>query len=327
MNDSDVYVCEVNSDPIVRSFHPLTVRQPKKKTASSRNATESPNTSTTSLPGQSTSPETSVTSEEDDSSDMYTDSEEEVSQDGVPLVTHDFTDCCHANNVSEGCMGFCVLHNILDGSAGAEPEQCERDFPNIVRCMADGRNHVPCCVEKGIPDLCQDMCRGEYTPFTDLLKSRVSCVQHTLPGLQCILDNIQRLPSEPQSVSVEPLTERSLQVSWQAPEKLAGTVKYYQINATRLHAFDQDTLANATDAKDGLVTLQVSADQTTAVLSNLTPFTMYTVTVSAHNDHGSSLPSMRIRALTLEGGVVSKQTSVAVVPVLPAMYVRATKTL
>uniref|UniRef100_A0A1S4H6G5 Receptor mediating netrin-dependent axon guidance n=1 Tax=Anopheles gambiae TaxID=7165 RepID=A0A1S4H6G5_ANOGA len=321
LNDSDVYVCEVNSDPIVRSFHPLTVRQPKKKTGTtSRNATDSP--STTSSPSTA-SPEgagaTSEADEEDDSSsDVYTDSEEEVSPDGVPLVTHDFTDCCHANNVSDACMGFCVLHNILDGSAGAEPEQCERDFPNIVRCMADGRNHVPCCVEKGIPDLCQDMCRGEYTPFTDLLKSRVSCVQHTLPGLQCILDNIQRLPSEPQSVSVEPLTERSLQVSWQAPERLGGSVKYYQINATRLHAFDQDYLANATTAEGGgLVTLQVSADQTTAVLSNLAPFTMYTVTVSAHNDHGSSLPSMRIRALTLEGGVVSKQTSVAVVPVLP----------
>ncbi|XP_058124562.1 Ig-like and fibronectin type-III domain-containing protein 1 [Anopheles ziemanni] len=316
VNDSDVYVCEVNSDPIVRSFHPLTVRQAKKKTASSRNATDAAGASTTAPPEHS---EAGVTSEEeeDSDSDTYADSEEDVSPDGVPLVTHDFTDCCHANNVSAGCMGFCVLHNILDGSAGVEPEQCERDFPNIVRCMADGRNHVPCCVEKGIPDLCQDMCRGEYTPFTDLLKSRVSCVQHTLPGLQCILDNIQRLPSEPQSVSVEPLTERSLQVSWMAPEKLGGSVKFYQLNATRLHAFDQDALANATDAKDGLVTLQVSADQTTAVLSNLMPFTMYTVTVSAHNDHGSSLPSMRIRALTLESGVVSKQTSVAVVPVLP----------
>ncbi|EAA05182.4 AGAP011355-PA [Anopheles gambiae str. PEST] len=302
LNDSDVYVCEVNSDPIVRSFHPLTGNYHDRLYPSPEGAGA-----------------TSEADEEDDSSsDVYTDSEEEVSPDGVPLVTHDFTDCCHANNVSDACMGFCVLHNILDGSAGAEPEQCERDFPNIVRCMADGRNHVPCCVEKGIPDLCQDMCRGEYTPFTDLLKSRVSCVQHTLPGLQCILDNIQRLPSEPQSVSVEPLTERSLQVSWQAPERLGGSVKYYQINATRLHAFDQDYLANATTAEGGgLVTLQVSADQTTAVLSNLAPFTMYTVTVSAHNDHGSSLPSMRIRALTLEGGVVSKQTSVAVVPVLP----------
>ncbi|XP_049544577.1 Ig-like and fibronectin type-III domain-containing protein 1 [Anopheles darlingi] len=344
LNDSDVYVCEVNSDPIVRSFHPLTVRQPKKKGATvgagSRNGTVTP--TTTSTPGSSAvtspkgdavgstqSPETgaSSTSEEDDggdsSFDAYTDSEEEVSADGVPLVTHDFTDCCVANNVSSGCMGFCVLHNILDGSAGVEPEMCEKDFPGIVRCMADGRNHVPCCVEKGIPDLCQDMCRGEYTPFTDLLKSRVSCVQHTLPGLQCILDNIQRLPSEPQSVAVEPLTERSLQVSWSVPEKLAASVSTYRVEAVMLHSFDQDYLANDTEANrptEPMLTskvLQVPASQKSAVLSDLSPFTMYTVTVTAINDHGSSLPSTRIRALTLEGGAATKQTSVAVVPVLP----------
>ncbi|XP_052873386.1 Ig-like and fibronectin type-III domain-containing protein 1 [Anopheles cruzii] len=332
LNDSDVYVCEVNSDPIVRSFHPLTVRHAKRKGATAGRVGNATDTSATpgppggsgASPTSPASPAATTTSEEDsegDSFDAYTDSEEEVSADGVPLVTHDFTDCCHANNVSAACIGFCVLHNILDGSAGVEPELCEKDFPGIVRCMADGRNHVPCCVEKGIPDLCQDMCRGEYTPFTDLLKSRVSCVQHTLPGLQCILDNVQRLPSEPQSVSVEPLTERSLQISWAAPEKLAGSVKSYRIEAAMLHAFDQDYLVNASDPASGgagsVKVLQLPANQTTAILSDLSPFTMYTVTVTAVNEHGSSLPSTRIRALTLESGVASKQTSVAVVPVLP----------
>ncbi|XP_021707105.1 Ig-like and fibronectin type-III domain-containing protein 1 [Aedes aegypti] len=306
-NDSDVYVCEVNSDPVVRSFHPLRVKKAKKaNTTDATSTTASASESTTS---RSKAEPTSAEEEEDDE-------DEEITPDGVPPITHDFTGCCQANNVSEACLGFCVLHNILDGATGVEPEQCEKDFPNIVRCMADGRNHVPCCLEKGIPDLCQDMCRGEYTPFTDLLKSRVSCVQHTLPGLQCILDNIQKLPSEPQAISVEALTERSLQVSWSPPEQLAKTVKYYQINATKLHSFDQDFLANGT-TKDSLISIQVSADQSSAIVSNLEPFTMYTVTVSAHNNFGSSLPSIRIRALTLENGVVNKETSVAVVPVLP----------
>ncbi|XP_055528945.1 Ig-like and fibronectin type-III domain-containing protein 1 [Wyeomyia smithii] len=302
LNDTDVYVCEVNSDPVVRSFHPLRVKKSKKA-----GTTESSSTSESSTSGDKTNAE-ELSDEEEDA---------EVSPDEVaaPRVSHDFTGCCKSTNVSEACLGFCVLHNILEGNTGVEPEQCEKDFPNIVKCMADGRNHVPCCVGKGIPDLCQDMCRGEYTPFTDLLKSRVSCVQHTLPGLQCILDNIQRLPSEPQSVAVEALTERSLQVSWSPPERLAKTVKYYQINATKLHSFDQDFLANAT--KDSMLSIQVSSDQGSVIVSDLDPFTMYTITVSAHNDFGSSLPSIKIRALTLENGGGNKQTSVAVVPILP----------
>lgn len=68
---------------------------------------------------------------------------------------HDFTDCCRSSNVSTKCLGFCTIHNILDGTAGVEPDACEADFPRIVRCMADGRNHQPCCQMKNIPDVCQ----------------------------------------------------------------------------------------------------------------------------------------------------------------------------
>ena len=230
----------------------------------------------------------------------------------MPVYTHDFTDCCESLNVSLTCKGFCSVHNIMDGTTGTEPESCEKDFPNIVKCMADGRNHVPCCAKKGVPDLCQDMCRGEYTPFTDFLKSRVSCVAHTLPALKCILLGIQQLPSEPQNIIVEPLTEKSLQVSWSPPINLPETVKFYTINVSVLHSFDQDSLANDTST----ISETVSSNLESGVINDLKPFTMYSVSVTAHNDLGSSLPSFRVRSLTLESGV-SKQTSVAEVPILP----------
>lgn len=156
------------------------------------------------------------------------------------------------------------------------------------------------------------MCQGEYTPFTDYVKSRVSCVAHTLPALQCILQGIQVLPSEPENVIVEPLNEKSLQVSWSPPAKLAHTVKTYSINVTTLHEFDQDALANITSE----ISVTVSSDLDSAVINDLKPFTMYSITVTAKNEHGSSLPSFRVRALTLDNGVGS-QTSVAVVPILP----------
>lgn len=68
---------------------------------------------------------------------------------------HDFTDCCKSLNVSSKCSGFCTIHNIIDGTAGVDPDVCEADFPRIVKCMADGRNHLPCCEQKKIPDVCQ----------------------------------------------------------------------------------------------------------------------------------------------------------------------------
>lgn len=157
------------------------------------------------------------------------------------------------------------------------------------------------------------MCLGEYTPYTDLAKTRVSCVKHTVASLRCILLGVRTLPSEPENVVVEPLNERSLQVTWSRPQHLGATVRTYTINVTALHRFDEDALVNMT----ANLSVEVSGDLDSAIVGDLQPFTMYTVTVTANNEHGSSVPSYRLRALTLETGSGATQTSVAVVPVLP----------
>ena len=44
--------------------------------------------------------------------------------------------------------------------SGIHPTKCDPHFKQIVHCMADGRNHVPCCERNQVPDICQDMCIG-----------------------------------------------------------------------------------------------------------------------------------------------------------------------
>lgn len=126
VNDTDMYVCEVNSDPVLKSFHPLQVKSKK-------------------------SPKTM----EDTNSETNTSSADNPNAVVGSSIPHDFSQCCDNYNVSNKCMGFCSIQNIIDGNTGIEPEACEVDFPNIVNCMADGRNHVPCCEKAGIPDICQ----------------------------------------------------------------------------------------------------------------------------------------------------------------------------
>lgn len=291
--DSDVYVCEVNSEPVIRSFHPLRIK--------SKNGTFYKNPSVT---------EDKRTR---DPSELIPPTSDSTYQNFAPTITHDFTDCCESFNVTTKCLGFCTIHNILDGTTGIEPEACENDFPNIIKCMADGRNHMPCCQRKKIPDLCQDMCRGEYTPFTDYLRSRISCAAHTIPGLECILEGIQKIPSQPKAVFVEPLNEKSLQISWTLPENLAESVKNYKINVTILQSFDEDYLANNTAST---ISVTVPAEMNMTTINNLQPFTMYSVFVMAENEFGSSLPSSRKRALTLKNDIINTNT-LAVVPKLP----------
>lgn len=270
------------------------------------------NTTTLST-GKPTMTEVSITTAKSASSDD--DDDDDIDDADTNMVKHDYSECCASLNVTAKCMGFCAIHNIIDGTTGIEPEMCEKDFPRIVQCMADGRNHLPCCERQKIPDLCQDMCQGEYTAFTDFVRSRVSCVAYTMPALKCILEGVQNIPSPPRDVIVEPLTEKSLQVSWSPPARLAHRVRSYSINVTMLHSFDQDSLANISSE----VHASVAGTSDSAVIGGLKPFTMYSITMTANNENGTSLPSERIRTLTLDSGIGAR-SSVAVVPVLPGIF-------
>lgn len=309
-SDSGIYVCEVNSSPILRSFHKLSVL------------------SRALLPP-----------------DNMTDPMLYDSQKGPLGRNHNYTDCCISSNVSSSCFGFCNIQSILEGNTGQDPEHCEKDFPVIVRCMADGRNHVPCCIQEGVPDICQDVCRGEYTVITDNIKTHFSCSAYTEETLACIVEGTEILPSSPENVEVEALTEKSLKVSWTPPSQNPETVSEYVVNVTMLRSFDEDTelpddsYADAADsyalAAAGLsstsmrpptITLspldirttqiKVPGTYNSTIVNDLKPYTMYELSVTALNIHGSSLPSYSVRTLTLTSGKM-KPTAVAQAPGLP----------
>ena len=73
---------------------------------------------------------------------------------------------------------------------GIHPSKCDPHFKQIVKCMADGRNHVPCCERNQVPDICQDMCIGDYTLQSDDVRTHLSCGAYTAPTLACIAEGI-----------------------------------------------------------------------------------------------------------------------------------------
>lgn len=268
---------------------------------------------------------------------------------------HNYTDCCVAGNVSQPCLGFCNIQSILDGNTGQDPENCETDFPAIVKCMAgmlpfsvliqlpdffyfpDGRNHVPCCIQEGVPDICQDVCRGEYTIITDNIKTHFSCSAYTEQTLACIVEGIELLPSSPENLEVAATSESSLQVSWTRPFSNVDSITSYVLNVTTLRDFDEDdeppeedsyasaleknhrdeSVESAIPPRRALERKQITVPGAlqTANVSSLKPYTMYEITVTAMNKHGSSLPSYAVRAVTLPVGKF--KPAVAEAPKLP----------
>lgn len=172
IKDAGMYICEVNSAPPVRSFHQLNILS----------SSLLPPESTLVAPAGS-EPANSAT--EKDSSSVW-------GYSTTRPILHDFTDCCLGLNVSSSCLGFCNLKSILDGETGSDPAACDPEFPRIARCMADGRDHVPCCRSAGVPPVCQDLCQGEYNIQTDNIKTQFSCAAYTAPTLACIAAGIGR---------------------------------------------------------------------------------------------------------------------------------------
>ncbi|XP_045774641.1 Ig-like and fibronectin type-III domain-containing protein 2 isoform X1 [Maniola jurtina] len=289
-SDGGLYMCELNTEPPVRSFHKLTVISRGLTPPDSQNATDSYSANAPTL--------------------------------SSTALAHNYTDCCVSSNVTRGCLGYCSIQTILDGP-GQDPEACQTDFPAIVRCMADGRNHVPCCIQEHIPDICQDVCRGEYSPVTDNIKTHYSCAASMEKTLACIVEGIELLPSPPEDVEVEPLNEKQLNVTWNPPTENTESVTQYVVNVTALRSFDahlidpsESSMRNDTTKMSQPITFRVPANKTYLVLNDLLPFTMYEVTVTSYNIHGSSLPSYAIRSLTLTPGKM-RSTEVAAAPQLP----------
>lgn len=166
------------------------------------------------------------------------------------------------------------------------------------------------------------MCRGEYTPFDDYVKSRKSCSTYTIDHLKCIIEGVYTIPSEPRDVYVETINEKSIQILWRPPEQLANNVTHYLINITKLHSFDDDQLSELSTSEFNIT---VDGHLNSIVVNDLEPFKMYELSVIAANEYGTSLPSVRIRTLTLNsgGGVgdgganVKRQHKIPVVPKLP----------
>jgi len=113
ISDSGSYICEVNTTPVLRSFHNLTVISVDDK-----------------IPGFLVP---AVPIDEDGD---FSFGENRHSYKGLgSIMSHNYTDCCLRRNVTSSCLGFCTLKTILDGTTG-EPNACENEFPKIVACMA-----------------------------------------------------------------------------------------------------------------------------------------------------------------------------------------------
>ena len=155
----------------------------------------------------------------------------------------ELTDCCMARNISMTCNHLCSSKTIIGGSH----ESCSADYADLMDCMVDGRDHMPCCMDAGIPEAYTPMCRGERQIQTDHIKTMFSCAEYAQPILACVIAGKstdqsvktsltytfpETLPSRPATFSAEALSDSSILVKWTQAKNSQHLTENYKINVT-----------------------------------------------------------------------------------------------
>ena len=127
--------------------------------------------------------------------EVYDDQEDyDILQAHVNASQHQFDACCLHSNVSLACQGYCDLNTLYYRSSElARDATCTQDLDQIFTCLADGRNHAPCCLASGVPELCTDLCTGGL--MTSVTASLVTqCHKYSTPILTCVAAGVQSIP-------------------------------------------------------------------------------------------------------------------------------------
>lgn len=262
-SDSGIYVCEINSEPRVRVARIL-------------NVSPFEDESTLNITGASNA--TSFAN-----------------------IDHNYTDCCALEGVPSICHGFCQFKGLISNrDPPSVMHRCINFIPQIAKCLADGRNHMPCCKKQNIPNVCLPVCVGNFSLVT--VTDHFTCMDYAAPLLACIADGVQTLPPQPKEVTAEAISQTEILIKWKKPpQEQQKLVDVYQINITQLHSFDGPMgIEGDSPPLYGLhITTNVTSSLTEFKATKLNPFTMYEITITAINKIGSSLPSAAVRTLTL----------------------------
>ena len=173
VHDAGMYSCELSTQPPTRSRHELRVVSGQRRVITLEDL------------GLGRPGEIEVYDDEDD----Y-----DILQSHVNASQHQFDSCCLHSNVTRGCQGYCDLDTLYYRSSElARDDTCTQDLDKIYTCLADGRNHAPCCLASGVPELCSDLCTGGL--MASITSSLVSqCHQYSAPILTCVAAGLQSIP-------------------------------------------------------------------------------------------------------------------------------------
>jgi len=103
------------------------------------------------------------------------------------------TACCTRAEIPDVCLPLCSYHfKLTDGLQLGPLCADDRTIRTMVRCMAGGRDHRPCCQRRGVDNECLDICAGAINQSPFIVGAK--CSKYGGKILQCMVEGADTLP-------------------------------------------------------------------------------------------------------------------------------------
>ena len=102
---------------------------------------------------------------------------------------------------------------------------CQEDLSKILRCGVGGRDHLPCCTQRGVPRQCQPLCQAvnQLSSGTDYS----ACLPYIGQVYMCLEEGTASLPESPSYLRAARVTNDTVTLMWHVENR--AEIDQYEI--------------------------------------------------------------------------------------------------
>lgn len=189
--------------------------------------------------------------------------------------------CCHRRGVSEACSNLLCdptkppndfdVYNIFDHKINCLPH-----MKNIAECLADGRNHIYCCINDAKDrdeNACFGLCAGEGLNNLERWDNYQTCLALNIATMyKCFERGYLNIPSPPTATRIISKDMTSAVFTWSPPESNPHLAYSYHVVCR--------------ESDNGVTEMTIDTRSTKVTLTGLRADSKYSVAVAAVSRDG-----------------------------------------